>query len=323
MKSLAELKAIRERMQGKVDMRHDNEKNIRVVVGMATCGIASGARPVLTTLAEEDQICVVGHFQDDRCTENEETGETWSYMFLTQPSSSQQAKLLANYAYERLGYTTFGALYDEGNAFAMSLFTPFAAAVEANEATTMLAAESFQSTDADYRAQATKIAQANPECVFLPNYAASSALAYDQLREAGYTGTIIGANTLQEPFNTLCTTKVENVYLLQNYDHYSEKRNTTIVDAYKADANMNYYIPNAEFGYDDMVVIAEALKKMDDPTDTKGLRDYLEQTTDVQVNSFKISLNPETHRPSSLPIQIASYDENNQMIIVDTYDLQG
>ena len=55
MKSLAELKAIRERMQGKVDMRHDSEKNIRVVVGMATCGIASGARPVLKALSDAVQ----------------------------------------------------------------------------------------------------------------------------------------------------------------------------------------------------------------------------------------------------------------------------
>ena len=48
MKSLAELKAIRDRMQGEVNMREDdNSHHIRVVVGMATCGIASGARPVL------------------------------------------------------------------------------------------------------------------------------------------------------------------------------------------------------------------------------------------------------------------------------------
>ena len=51
MKSLAELKAIRERMQGQVGMRSEDDSQIRVVVGMATCGIASGARPVLKTLA--------------------------------------------------------------------------------------------------------------------------------------------------------------------------------------------------------------------------------------------------------------------------------
>ncbi|MCL2087481.1 MAG: (2Fe-2S) ferredoxin domain-containing protein [Oscillospiraceae bacterium] len=51
MKSLAELKAIKEKMKGQVDMRAENEGNIRVVVGMATCGIAAGARPVLQKMA--------------------------------------------------------------------------------------------------------------------------------------------------------------------------------------------------------------------------------------------------------------------------------
>lgn len=55
MKSLEELKAIRERMQNQVGFRSEGGDNIRVVVGMATCGIASGARPVLTTLSEEVQ----------------------------------------------------------------------------------------------------------------------------------------------------------------------------------------------------------------------------------------------------------------------------
>jgi NADP-reducing hydrogenase subunit HndB len=52
MKSLAELKAIREKMQGPVGLRNESETQTRVVVGMATCGIASGARPVLTALAD-------------------------------------------------------------------------------------------------------------------------------------------------------------------------------------------------------------------------------------------------------------------------------
>ena len=51
MKSLAELAAIREKMKDKVSMR-EGSKNIRVVVGMATCGIAAGARPVLNAFVE-------------------------------------------------------------------------------------------------------------------------------------------------------------------------------------------------------------------------------------------------------------------------------
>lgn len=52
MKSLEELKAIRERMQGEIGVRKADANETRVVVGMATCGIASGARPVLNKLAE-------------------------------------------------------------------------------------------------------------------------------------------------------------------------------------------------------------------------------------------------------------------------------
>ena len=52
MKSLEELRAIREKMQGQVGMRSESEAGTRVIVGMATCGIASGARPVLTTLSD-------------------------------------------------------------------------------------------------------------------------------------------------------------------------------------------------------------------------------------------------------------------------------
>ena len=52
MKSLEELKAIREKMQGQVGLRSEDNTQTRVVVGMATCGIASGARPVLNTLSD-------------------------------------------------------------------------------------------------------------------------------------------------------------------------------------------------------------------------------------------------------------------------------
>ena len=52
MKSLEELRAIREKMQSQMGVRDTADKSTRVVVGMATCGIAAGARPVLNKFAE-------------------------------------------------------------------------------------------------------------------------------------------------------------------------------------------------------------------------------------------------------------------------------
>jgi NADP-reducing hydrogenase subunit HndB len=51
MKSLAELAAIREKMKDKVVLR-EGTSTTRIVVGMATCGIAAGARPVLNAFVD-------------------------------------------------------------------------------------------------------------------------------------------------------------------------------------------------------------------------------------------------------------------------------
>ncbi len=52
MKTLEELKAIRETMQAQMGLRKEDSNQTRIVVGMATCGIASGARPVLNALSD-------------------------------------------------------------------------------------------------------------------------------------------------------------------------------------------------------------------------------------------------------------------------------
>ena len=53
MKTLEELQEIRNKARENLGIREDNSGDIRVVVGMATCGIAAGARPVLQAFSDE------------------------------------------------------------------------------------------------------------------------------------------------------------------------------------------------------------------------------------------------------------------------------
>ena len=53
MKSIAELEAIKKKVLDNVNLRKEREEGVRVVVGMATCGIAAGARPVLNAFVDE------------------------------------------------------------------------------------------------------------------------------------------------------------------------------------------------------------------------------------------------------------------------------
>ena len=50
--NVEELKKIREKMQKEIDLR-SGEKAVKVVIGMGTCGIAAGARPVMAAIKEE------------------------------------------------------------------------------------------------------------------------------------------------------------------------------------------------------------------------------------------------------------------------------
>ena len=61
MKSLEELQALRSKMRTEMGLSEDSPANIRVVVGMATCGIAAGARPVYDTLNEEVKKRALGN----------------------------------------------------------------------------------------------------------------------------------------------------------------------------------------------------------------------------------------------------------------------
>ncbi len=65
MKSIAELQALREKARANMQVREGSNDGTRVIVGMATCGIAAGARPVLNAFTEEvakrhlNQVAVV------------------------------------------------------------------------------------------------------------------------------------------------------------------------------------------------------------------------------------------------------------------------
>ncbi len=52
MKTLADLQAIKEKMQGQIELRYESHAHTRITVSMGTCGIEAGARPVLTAFSD-------------------------------------------------------------------------------------------------------------------------------------------------------------------------------------------------------------------------------------------------------------------------------
>ncbi len=101
MKSLAELQAIKEKAKERLNVRDTDDHQIRVVVGMATCGIAAGARPVLNAFVDEiakrklnhvtvSQTGCIGICQFEPVVEVfEPTGEKVTYVKMTEEKAKR------------------------------------------------------------------------------------------------------------------------------------------------------------------------------------------------------------------------------------------
>lgn len=104
MKNLKELAKIREEALKKIELRN-KDKDCRVVVGMATCGITAGARPVLNAFVEEvnkrnldnvivEQVGCIGMCRLEPIAEIYKDGEKVTYVELT---AEKVAKIVAEH----------------------------------------------------------------------------------------------------------------------------------------------------------------------------------------------------------------------------------
>ena len=66
--TLDELKKIRLRMQNEANLREDGRDKTRVLVGMATCGIAAGAKQVMEHMMQKaDELKIAAVFTQTGC----------------------------------------------------------------------------------------------------------------------------------------------------------------------------------------------------------------------------------------------------------------
>ncbi len=220
---------------------------------------------------------------------------------------------------EDLGVKSVASLFNVSNAYAVAHERPFMEYVE-DHGGSVLAQETFTWTDTDYSAQAQKIASLNPDAVLLCDYANQMVTAYDNLRDAGYTGKILGANTMYPPFNTLVKNQIPyDCYFVQNYDLKDTETGiiADLVATQMADTGTDYPTSNVGFGWDATMVLYSAMLKAQDPTNGPEVRDILENDTKnvMSAGGQYISIDPATHRPTlDLGMYIATYDDSNDII---------
>jgi len=284
------------------------QDKVVAVLGSSNSAVHIALAPITVTA----KVPIVSDAMDERATTPSE-GQVNRYIFLlSEPSSGQQARILASYALNTLKYAKFATLYDQGNAFAVSLTAPFADYVVRNKGS-MVASEPYVTGTKDFRTLLLKIKAAEPDAIMLPNYLQDQIVITKQMRELGLQIPIIGFNTLGTPYAQNASPDSEGALFINNAD-LSDPKFAKLLGNYAAKYKKDPVI-NVLFGYDNMMLVADAITRAKSAK-AEDIVKALEQTRDFQGALGKITADPATHRPVNFPM-IVQKVANGKYVTVD------
>jgi len=278
----------------------DQEKAV-AILGPPISNIGIG----LASVADAKKVPFVGSFADPRATVGED-GKVHPAMFLVQASTIQYGELMASYAVQKMGFKKIGILYDQSNAYAVSLIAPFKKFAESAGAK-IVAEEAYTKNDRDFKTQLSKIKDARPDAVFAPNYIQGLVITAKQAKQLGLKMPFFGALDYAAPFASLVDDPeaANNIYFANNYSE-SEPQLAEVRNAYKAKYNEDP-INKVYLGYDTMLTVAEGIKKGGGATSDKILAG-LNQVSGLQGTTGVLTISPENHQPVGLSMVMYKLD---------------
>jgi branched-chain amino acid transport system substrate-binding protein len=286
----------------------DQEKVV-AVLGPPISNIGLALAPI----ANAKKVPVVGSFIDPRVTVGPD-GKPQAAMFLMQPSSVQYAEIMAGYAVEKLGLKKVGIFYNQSNAYSVSLIKPFKDYAESLGAKVVIE-EKYTKDDKDYKTQLAKIKEAGADVLYAPNYTQELVILFKQRKQAGVNVPIVDGLDLAAPFaqNINDPEAADNAFFANNFSE-KEPQLVEVRNAYKAKFNNEEPINKAYLGYDKILIIVDAIKKMNS-TKPEDIIKGLEQVKDLQGTTGVITLSPKTHQPVGLSMVISKIEKGKYVEI--------
>ena len=240
---------------------------IKLVIGSLT----SGCTQAITQLAQAQKVLQIA----PAATAPAIT-DAGNFIFRTCFIDPFQGTVGGKFSYETLGSRKAAVLYDIGNDYSVGLTDNFVATFETLGGK-IVAKESYATGDKDFNAQLTKIKNANPDVVYLPDYYGTVALIAKQLRAQGINTPIVGADGWDGMNNDNAGDEVLNGFYSNHYATDStEGAVQKFVEAFQAKYNK---VPNAfaALGYDSVYMLKDAIAAAGS-ADSEAVRDALEKT---------------------------------------------
>ena len=256
---------------------------VKFIVGSLTSGCAIA----ITPLAQAQKVVQIA----PAATAPAVT-DAGNYIFRACYDDPFQGTVGGKFAAETLGSKNAAVLYDIGNDYSVGLSENFMNSFEANGGK-IVAIESYSTGDKDFNAQLTKIKNANPDVIYLPDYYGTVALIAKQLRAQGITTPIVGA----DGWDGLTENAGDEVLNGFYSNHYAADSTEEKVQNFVKNYKEKYTLTPTSFGalgYDAIYMLRDAIEKAG-AEDSEAVRAALEATNGDYVTGH-LTFN-EKHNP--------------------------
>lgn len=279
---------------------------VKVVIGSLT----SGCTQAITTLSQASKVVQIA----PAATAPAIT-DAGDFIFRACFIDPFQGTVGGKFAAETLGKKRAAILYDIGNDYSVGLADNFKIAFE-KAGGSIVSEESYATNDKDFNAQLTKIKNANPDVVYLPDYYGTVALIAKQLRAQGINVPMVGA----DGWDGLTSNAGDEVLGGYYSNHYAvdstEPAVKKFVESFRAKYNKD---PNsfAALGYDCVYLIRDAIVAAG-AEDSIAVRDALVKTNGDYVTGHLTF--DEKHNPikSAVMLELVKADDGTLKTVYNT-----
>lgn len=285
-----------------------NDKVI-ALIGPVTSTNTLGAVPV----AQEKKVpLITTSATNPKVTVDERTGKVNDYVFRVCFIDPFQGKVAADFAYKELKAKNAAIYLDSSSDYSKGL-QKFFKETFTKSGGTIVAEESYQQKDTDFKAVLTRIKEKNPDFIYVPGYYEEVGKIVKQARELGIKAPIMGGDGWDSPQLVEIAGKdaLNNTYLSNHYapdDSSAEIKK--FVEAFKKEYSGETPDSLAALGYDAVNMLADAIKRAGS-VDTQKITDALAKTKDLKLATGSLTLN-ETHDPVKSAV-VLEYKDGKQV----------
>ncbi len=265
----------------------------------------TGKTPMIATTASNINVTV------------SEAGQLNPYMFRVCFIDPYQGFALAEFAYKELGKRQVAFLTDVASPYSVGIQKFFSEHfVELGGK--IVAEEGYQTGDTEFRAQLAKIKDSGADLLMMPAYTyRDPGLAAQQGQALGITMTMMGADGwFVDDLLPMAGKELEGAYLTTGVSTDSPEftaYNKAFEEKHKVKPNIYQY-----YSIDGLYAIEWALRQLaaqNKEMTAENVRDMLENMTDVQLFTSKVTMEPDTHNPHNKPILIMTIKDSKWQIV--------